>query len=205
MSEYNIPPGEYTCQVAEVRTRKTNAGDTLWALRLVVVEGEHVGKHAAWDNLVFSLRGINRCRKVLGVLDAAVPREPAETEYVCRALVGKRALVQIRPAKYTDAAGVMVERNEVPYDGWREIPPKPAPADILERVVKDAQPSIQDQAMHAAQDCPLHGHCQAEAGRVLILVSALVALWDLDELKTEAGKELVRAVLRKVDVDVEAR
>ena len=40
----------------------TRAGDERWSLRLVVAEGQHVGKQAAWDSLVFSTRGRARAR-----------------------------------------------------------------------------------------------------------------------------------------------
>lgn len=209
---YNIPPGEYLCQVAEVRTRKTKALYTMLAFRLVVIGGKYDGEHAAWDNLIFSPRGMNYCRRVLGVLDVAVPREPAETEYVCRALVGKRALVKIKPAEYLDADGVLIQRNEVPYDGYSPIPEPGSNADILERVVRDAE-AMQSKVTAddckvtwpPAVDCQQHEFCRTESGRVLILVSTLVALWDTDELKTEAGRELVKTILAKMDVDVEAK
>ena len=35
-----VPAGTYLCRVEEVRQRSTKAGDDLWALRLLVDEGE---------------------------------------------------------------------------------------------------------------------------------------------------------------------
>jgi hypothetical protein len=39
-----VPPGHYLCRIAEVRTGTTRSGDERWSLRLVVAEGQHVGK-----------------------------------------------------------------------------------------------------------------------------------------------------------------
>lgn len=120
VSDYvTIPAGTYLCRVAEVRPGTTRAGDDRWSLRLVVAEGQHVGKQAAWDNLIFSTRGRARVRLVMHALglpsSGKVQIEPADLE-------GQTALVEIRPAEYQNAAGQMVRRNEVPYDGYRAVP-----------------------------------------------------------------------------------
>ena len=52
-----IPAGTYLCRVEEVRAGTTRAGDERWSMKLVVAEGQHVGKQAAWDSRVFSARG----------------------------------------------------------------------------------------------------------------------------------------------------
>ena len=108
-----VPAGTYACRIAEVRTGATRAGDERWSLRLVVAEGQHVGKQAAWDSLVFSTRGRARARMVLQAL--GMDRNPVEPHD----LEGKQALVEIRPTEYQTAGGEIVRRNEVPYDGWR--------------------------------------------------------------------------------------
>ena len=58
----SVPAGTYLCRIAEIRTGSTRAGDERWSIRLVVAEGMHVGKQAAWDSLVFSVRGRARAR-----------------------------------------------------------------------------------------------------------------------------------------------
>lgn len=124
-----VPAGTYVCRIAEIRPGTTRAGDERWSMRLVVAEGQHVGKQAAWDSLVFSTRGRARARMVLQALglpaSGKVQIEPADLE-------GRAALVEIRPAEYQSPAGEVVRRNEVPYDGFRplsnEPPPLPAPA-----------------------------------------------------------------------------
>ncbi|HEX5052360.1 MAG TPA: DUF669 domain-containing protein [Planctomycetota bacterium] len=114
-----VPAGTYLCRIAEVRTGATRAGDERWSLRLVIAEGQHIGKQAAWDSLVFSTRGRARARTVLHALglpaSGKVQIEPSDLE-------GRTALVAIRPAEYQNPAGVVVRRNEVPYDGFQAVP-----------------------------------------------------------------------------------
>ncbi len=122
VSDYvTVPEGTYVCSVAEVRPGLTRAGDERWSLRLVVAEGEHTGKQAAWDGLVFSTRGRPRARLALQALGlpatGKVTIEPGDLE-------GRRALVQLRPSEYTNAAGATVRRNEVPYDGYSPCQPR---------------------------------------------------------------------------------
>ena len=111
-----VPAGTYLCRIAEVRPGTTRAGDERWSLRLVVAEGEHVGKQAAWDSIVFSVRGRARARMVLAALglpsQGKVTIEPKDLE-------GRTAMVEVRPAEYQTPSGDVVRRNEVPYDGYR--------------------------------------------------------------------------------------
>lgn len=120
-----VPSGTYLCRIAEIRPGSTRAGDERWSLRLVVAQGQHVGKQAAWDSLVFSTRGRARARMVLQALglpaSGRVQIEPADLE-------GRSALVEIRPAEYQGPDGAMVRRNEVPYDGYRAAVGAPEPA-----------------------------------------------------------------------------
>lgn len=121
VSDYvTVPAGTYLCRIAEIRPGSTRAGDERWSMRLVVAEGQHIGKQAAWDSLVFSTRGRARARMVLQALglpaSGKVQLEPAHLE-------GRTALVEIRPAEYQGPAGEMIRRNEVPYDGYRALPP----------------------------------------------------------------------------------
>ncbi|MCB9877648.1 MAG: DUF669 domain-containing protein [Planctomycetes bacterium] len=111
-----VPSGTYLCRIEEVRPGTTRAGDERWSMRLVVAEGQHVGKQAAWDSLVFSTRGRARARTVFQALglptSGRVQVEPAD-------LQGRTALVEIRPSEYQAPGGEVVRRNEVPYDGYR--------------------------------------------------------------------------------------
>jgi hypothetical protein len=120
-----VPAGTYLCRVAEVRTGTTRAGDERWSMRLVVAEGQHIGKQAAWDNLVFSTRGRARARTVLQALglpaSGKVQLDPGDLE-------NRSALVEIRPAEYQSPSGDVVRRNEVPYDGYRALPAADQPA-----------------------------------------------------------------------------
>ncbi|MBK8097554.1 MAG: hypothetical protein IPK26_10620 [Planctomycetes bacterium] len=114
-----VPAGTYLCRVTEVRPGLTRAGDERWSLRLVVAEGQHVGKQAAWDSLVFSTRGRARARLVFFALGLpATGRVQVEP----RDLEGRVAFVEVRPAEYASPNGETVRRNEVPYDGYRPVP-----------------------------------------------------------------------------------
>ncbi|MBL8726733.1 MAG: hypothetical protein JNK49_22015 [Planctomycetes bacterium] len=114
-----VPAGTYLCRIGEVRPGTTRAGDERWSLRLVVAEGQHTGKQAAWDSLVFSARGRARARLVLQALglpsSGRVQIEPGDLE-------GRQAFVEVRPAEYQGPGGELVRRNEVPYDGYRAVP-----------------------------------------------------------------------------------
>lgn len=122
-----VPAGTYVCRVAEVRTGTTRAGDVRWSMRLVVADGKHVGRQAAWDSVVFSTRGRARARLVF----AAVGLPAKGTVHVQPDdMVGRLALVEVRPVEYPTPDGGSVRRNEVPYDGWRPVPdrtPEPDP------------------------------------------------------------------------------
>lgn len=120
VSDYvTVPAGTYLCRVAEVRQGTTRAGDERWSMRLVIAEGQHVGKQAAWDSLVFSTRGRARARNVLHALGlpaaGKVRIEPRDLE-------GRSAFVEVRPAEYQSPSGEVIRRNEVPYDGFRRVP-----------------------------------------------------------------------------------
>ncbi len=114
-----VPGGTYRCRIDDVRCGTTRAGDERWAVSLVVEDGPHAGKHAAWDSLIFSTRGRARARMVLLALGlpakGRVTIEPKD-------LLGREAIVELRTAVYTAPSGAAVRRNEVPYDGWRALP-----------------------------------------------------------------------------------
>lgn len=111
-----VPPGTYLCRIEEVRQRTSQDGSELWALRLIVAEGEHEGRMAAWDNLVWSSRAIGRVKRVLRMLGFAVEGrlrvEPRELE-------GRRIRVTVSPESYHDpVTGNTVIRNRVPFEGY---------------------------------------------------------------------------------------
>ena len=138
VSDYvTVPAGAYLCRIAEVRPGTTRAGDVRWSLRLVVAEGPHVGKQAAWDSLVFSTRGRARARLVMSALglpaSGRVSVEPNELE-------GRQAFVQVRPAEYASPSGDLVRRNEVPYDGYRHAGAEAVDARAAEPATEEPQP-----------------------------------------------------------------
>ena len=139
-TEYvTVPEGTYLCKIAEVRKGTTRSGDPRWGLRLVVDEGNHIGKLAAWDGLVFSTRGLARVRRVLAALGlpskGRVRIDPTELE-------GRSAFVEIRRTEYVDAKGELVKRTEVPYDGYLPVPEERGsdPADPPSQLGSDSIP-----------------------------------------------------------------
>lgn len=112
-----IPDGDYVCIVREVRPGTTRNGDVRWSMDLVVAEGEHIGKHAAWDSIVFSSRGRVRARSILSAFglphSGRVTIEPKDLE-------GRKAIVTIRKCTYV-SGDAEVSRCEVPYEGYKSI------------------------------------------------------------------------------------
>lgn len=119
VSDYvSVPAGTYLCRVGQVRPGTTRNGDERWSISLVIAEGHFAGKQAAWDNLVFSPRGLARVRLVFEAFglpsSGKVDVEPTDLE-------GCTAFVEVRPAEYTAAGGPVIRRNEVPYAGYRAV------------------------------------------------------------------------------------
>ena len=67
-SYVSVPDGTYACRIAEVREGTTRDGSARWAIRLEVAEGDHAGRTAAWDALIWSTRGLPRVKQVLASL-----------------------------------------------------------------------------------------------------------------------------------------
>ena len=137
----SVPAGTYLCRVGQVRPGTTRNGDERWSISLVIAEGQFAGKQAAWDNLVFSPRGLARVRLVFQAFwlpsSGKVAVEPSDLE-------GCTAFVEVRPAEYTAAGGPVIRRNEVPYAGYRAVegtaPPRLAAADDAHAAPTDPIP-----------------------------------------------------------------
>ncbi len=113
-----IPPGVYLLEVAEVRTRLNQEGAEMWGLRLVVAEGRFKGTTAAWDNLIWSPKGIGRVKRALRLMgfpvDGKLTIEPKD-------LVGKKIRARLVPDSYKDpVTGEERARNRVPFGGYLE-------------------------------------------------------------------------------------
>ncbi len=111
-----VPEGVYACRVADVRAGLTREGVPKWSLRLEVADGEFAGRTAAWDSLVWSERGLQRARHVLGSLgfavDGAIELEPID-------LVGRTCRAQVLSEEREDPrTGRRAVRPRVPYLGY---------------------------------------------------------------------------------------
>ena len=123
----SIPAGVYPLRVREVREGKARDGSARWSLRLEVAEGELAGRHAAWDSLTWSERGVHRVRTVLAALgfdvDGTLAVEPAE-------LVGRCATVELVEETWEDPQrGIRRDQLTVPYRGWYAPVEPRVPAD----------------------------------------------------------------------------
>lgn len=118
-SYVSVPDGTYACRIAEVREGVTRDGSARWAVRLEVAEGDHAGRTAAWDNLVWSERGLPRVKQVLAALGFDVS---GTLELHPRDLTGLQARVQFVTEEREDPlSGKKVTRLRVPYSGY-EMP-----------------------------------------------------------------------------------
>lgn len=118
-----VPEGTYRCYVDEVRKGTTRAGDERWSFSLRVSDGQHAGKLAAWDSLVFSPRGRARVRMVFAAVHLPPPGEVDPSDFE-----GRSVMAKVRHVSYETLESVRVTRNEVPYDGYAAVPvPKEEP------------------------------------------------------------------------------
>ena len=112
----SVPEGVYACRVADVRAGTTREGAPKWSLRLEVLDGDFAGRTAAWDNLVWSERGLPRARHVLGSLGFEV-QGPIELEP--NDLIDRHCRVQVVPEEREDPrTGRRAVRPRVPYLGY---------------------------------------------------------------------------------------
>jgi hypothetical protein len=116
----SIPPGTYVCRVDDVRTGSARDGSERWSLKWVVDRGSFAGRFAAWDNLTFNERAGRRVKLVLGRL--GIP-STGKVRIDSQELVGRKAVVTLVAGEWTnEETGERVLRNQVPWDGYRELP-----------------------------------------------------------------------------------
>jgi hypothetical protein len=112
----SVPEGTYLCRIADVREGLTRDGSTRWAIRLEVAEGDHAGRTAAWDGLVWSGRGLPRVKQVLARIgfDVSGTLELQPTD-----LLGLKVRAQFITEERDDPlSGKKVTRLRVPYSGY---------------------------------------------------------------------------------------
>jgi hypothetical protein len=114
-----VPEGEHNCRIADVREGTSRDGSARWSLRLEVLDGEWVGRTAAWDSLTWSERGVYRVKKVLEALGLDVK---GELEIEPQDLLNLQARVRVVPEEREDpATGRRQVRMRVPYLGYVPI------------------------------------------------------------------------------------
>ncbi|MFT5291129.1 MAG: hypothetical protein ACI8QS_002306 [Planctomycetota bacterium] len=117
----SVPEGTYLCRITDVREGLSRDGSNRWAFRLVVAEGEHAGRTAAWDGLTFSERGLPRAQAVLHRLGFDVR---GEIDLGAQELDGLYVRASVIPEEREDpVTGKRVERMRVPYMGYETAEP----------------------------------------------------------------------------------
>jgi hypothetical protein len=115
----SIPEGSYVTRIAEVREGTTRGGSPRWAMRLEVTGGDHAGRTAAWDGLVWSERGLSRVKFVLSKLGFDVS---GRLEVEPRDLVGLEVLTEVQMEEREDAlTGRRIVRPRVPFLGYESV------------------------------------------------------------------------------------
>lgn len=115
----SIPEGVYPCRVAEVREGLTREGHARWAFRLEVAQGDHAGRTAAWDALIWSPRGLPRVKTVLSRLGFDVSgRLCIESGELLGRVVRAEVVLEEREDPNT---GRRVARLRVPYTGYERL------------------------------------------------------------------------------------
>lgn len=121
----SVPAGLHNVRVAEVREGRARDGSVRWTYRLEVIDGDHIGRTAAWDCITWSERGIYRVKKVLDALGIDVR---GEVEVEPKDLIGLRACVLIQPEEREDpVTGRRQVRMRVPYLGYAGLPEATTP------------------------------------------------------------------------------
>jgi len=121
----SIPEGTYRCRVAEVRDGLTREGAPRWAFRLEVCQGDHAGRTAAWDGLIFSERALPRAKQVLARLgfDVRGRLEISPGDLLGREVVASFVLEE----RENPTTGGRIVRLRVPYLGYEPATENGAP------------------------------------------------------------------------------
>ena len=91
----------YLCRVEEVKEGETQHGEEMWTLKLLVVEGEYLGR-VIFDNMPFSKAALQRVKFICTHLGLDVSEE---SELVSSKLLGRTAYVTVKRDFYVDRKG----------------------------------------------------------------------------------------------------
>jgi hypothetical protein len=109
-----LPEGTYPCRIDTVEETRTNRGDRMLKVRLVVVSGPNRGRYI-FDNLVFSEKAMKRAKLVLSRLGIDVTSKVMLSSEL---LIGKACRVRVEVEDYVDSDGKERSRNRVVFAGY---------------------------------------------------------------------------------------
>lgn len=119
-----IPTGVYHCKLVVVDSSKTTAaGDEMWELKFVVVDGEYRGRKI-YDRLSFGRKALPRVKLLFSRMGQKLEGDVNVTPDMIR---GRECFVSVEVEEYATDEGVLKQRNTVPFAGFAEITPTPAP------------------------------------------------------------------------------
>lgn len=118
-----IPEGSYLVQVNKVEVKFDNAQVEKWTLTLKILEGEFQNKNLL-DFIKWNPTGLKRIKLILSRLgfnvDGKLNVMPEDIEgkvaYIC---------VKVEP----DFKDPQIQRNKIPYDGYKTLDKHPNPTD----------------------------------------------------------------------------
>ncbi len=158
-SYVSVPEGLHNCRIAEVREGRARDGSVRWSYRLEVIDGEWVGRTAAWDSITWSERGVFRVKKVFEALGLDVR---GELEIDPEDLVDLRARVSVEPEEREDpVTGRRQVRMRVPYLGYARFEEDERVAQATRAREPRARESREHHDLAGAVDAP-NGNGDAE-------------------------------------------
>lgn len=112
-----LPEGPYLCALKAIDdTKETQAGDEMWELKFVVVEGDFAGR-SIYDRISFGKKALSRVKLLCSRMGLDVSGDLNVTPDL---LKGKQVWVTVEIEDYTDSKGQDRKRNSVPFAGFME-------------------------------------------------------------------------------------
>lgn len=114
-----IPVGKYLVEVEDIQSSYTNAGDEMWKMKMLIVEGEEEGKYL-FDNIVFSEKAMPRAKMICSRFGLDVSKDFDLTEEM---LLSRRAIATVdRIESYEKEDGRTAQASRIGFAGYENAP-----------------------------------------------------------------------------------